>query len=106
NRQRAAGQYSYALDLKPGYYAAQSGLARIYRAEGNRARAQELVEKALEGGPYDGERREMLGEILWEAAELDQALAELEKVVAIQSRHLQARRTLALIYAAKGATAD
>jgi Flp pilus assembly protein TadD len=50
--------------------------------------------------------REMLGELLWEGAELDRALAELEKVVAVAPRHLQARRTLALIYAAKGATND
>src|SRR5262249_22633030 len=32
-RQKASSQYSYALDLKPGYYAAMIGLARFYRAE-------------------------------------------------------------------------
>jgi Flp pilus assembly protein TadD len=106
DRARAASQYSYALDLKPGYWAAQSGLARLYRAEGNRARAQELAEKTLEVRPYDVEMREMLGELMWEAGDLDAALTELEKVTAIAPRHLQARRTLALIYAAKGATAD
>ncbi|MCU1281920.1 MAG: Tetratricopeptide 2 repeat protein, partial [bacterium] len=105
-KEKAQGQYSYALDLKPGYYAAMSGLARLYRAESNRVRAQEMVEKALEARPYDIEMREMLGELLWESAELDRALAELEKVVAIAPRNLQARRTLALIYAAKGATND
>jgi tetratricopeptide (TPR) repeat protein len=106
DRPRASGQFSYALDLKPGYFAALQGMARIYRADGNRARAQELVEKALEARPYDVDMREMLGELLWENAQLDEALAELEKVTAMQPRHLQARRTLALIYAAKGATAD
>ncbi|MDB4969238.1 MAG: Tetratricopeptide 2 repeat protein [Myxococcales bacterium] len=105
-RERAQGQYSYALDLKPGYYQAMAGLARLYRAEGNRTRAQELVEKSLELRPYDIEMREMFGEILWENAELDRALAELEKVVAVAPNHLQARRTLALVYAAKGATND
>jgi tetratricopeptide (TPR) repeat protein len=105
-KERAQGQYSYALDLKPGYYSAMAGLARLYRAENNRVRAQEMVEKALEARPYDIEMREMLGELLWEAAELDRALAELEKVVAVAPRNLQARRTLALIYAAKGATND
>lgn len=105
-KERAQGQYSYALDLKPGYYSAMAGLARLYRAEGNRTRAEELVEKALVERPYDIEMREMLGELLWESAELDRALAELEKVVAVAPRHLQARRTLALIYAAKGATND
>jgi tetratricopeptide (TPR) repeat protein len=106
DRARASSQYAYALDLKPGYYAAQQGLARLYRAEGNRARAQELAEKALEQRPYDVEMREMLGELDWEAGDLDAALAELEKVTAIQPRHLQARRTLALIYAARGDTVD
>jgi tetratricopeptide (TPR) repeat protein len=105
-REKAQGQYSYALDLKPGYYAAMAGLARLYRVEGNRTRAQELIEKALEVRADDVEMREMLGEILWESADLDGALAELEKVVAIAPRNLQARRTLALIYAAKGQTND
>ena len=49
-REKAQGQYSYALDLKPGYYAAMAGLARLYRVEGNRTRAQELIEKALDTG--------------------------------------------------------
>ncbi len=106
DRARASSQYAYALDLKPGYFAAVSGLARLYRVDGQRQRAQELVEKALETRPYDVEMREMLGELLWENAELDEALAELEKVTAMSPRHLAARRTLALIYAAKGATAD
>jgi Flp pilus assembly protein TadD len=105
-REKAQGQYTYALDLKPGYYQAMAGLARLYRAENNRARAQEMVEKALETRPYDIEMREMFGELLWENAELDRALAELEKVTTVAPRHLNARRTLALIYAAKGATND
>ena len=49
--------------------------ARLYRAEGNRVRAQEMVEKALDARPYDIEMREMLGELLWESAELDRALS-------------------------------
>src|SRR5581483_7595377 len=106
NRAKAAGQYSYALDLKPGYYAAEAGLARIYRADGNKARAQELCEKALETRPYDVDMREMLGELEWEAGDLDRAQTDLQKVTAMQPRNLSARRTLALIYAAKGDTTD
>jgi Flp pilus assembly protein TadD len=105
-RARASSQYAYALDLKPGYYAALFGQARLFRLEGNRTRATELVEKALEVRPYDVEAREVLGELLWEAADLDRAQAELMKVTAIQPRNLGARRTLALIYAAKGDTAE
>jgi Flp pilus assembly protein TadD len=106
DRARASSQYAYALDLKPGYYAALFGQARLQREGGNRARAQELTEKALVERPYDVEAREMLGELLWENAEIDPALTELEKVTAVQPRHLGARRTLAMIYAAKGDTAD
>ena len=39
--------------------------------------------------PYDVEMREMLGELLWEAGELDAALAELLKVTAVQPRNLR-----------------
>ena len=105
-RARASSQYAYALDLKPGYYAALVGQARIFRADGNRVRATEMTEKALEARPYDVEAREMLGELLWEAADLDRAQAELLKVTSVQPRNLGARRTLALIYAAKGDTVD
>ena len=49
----------------------------------------------------------MLGELLWEAADLDRALAELDEGDGGRSRATcGARRTLALIYAAKGDTAD
>jgi tetratricopeptide (TPR) repeat protein len=106
DRARASSQISYALDLRPGYFAALYGLARLYRADNNRARAQEMIEKALEARPYDIDAREMLGELLWENAQLDEALAELEKVIALQPKNLPARRTLALIYAAKGDTID
>jgi tetratricopeptide (TPR) repeat protein len=105
-RGKAAGQYAYALDLRPGYYAAQAGLAKLYRQEGARQKAIDLAEKALEARPWDVEVREMLGELLWEAADIERALVELERVTAIQPKHLAARRTLALIYAAKGAVND
>src|SRR6185369_3957666 len=98
--------YAYALDLRPGYYAPLVGLVRLYRLEGNRVRAQELAEKALEIRPEDIETREIYGELLWENAELERAQAEMEKVIAVRPNFLAARRTLALVYAAKGATAD
>ncbi len=106
DRGRASGQIAYALELKPGYFAAQAGLARIYRLDGNKVRAQELAEKALEVRPYDVDMRVMVGELLWEAGELERAQSELEKVLAVAPRNLPARRTLALVYAAKGATAE
>ncbi len=103
---KASSQISYALDLKPGYYAALIALVRLYRHDGNRVRTLELVEKALDARPYDIEARQVYGELLWEGADLDQAKIELEKVLAVQPRSLNARRTLALIYAAKGQTQD
>jgi Flp pilus assembly protein TadD len=106
DRAKAASQIAYALDLKPGYFAAIISLTRLYRHDGNRTRTLELVEKALEARPYDVEARQTYGELLWEGGDLDGAEGELEKVIAVQPRSLQARRTLALIYAAKGRTSD
>ena len=106
DRGKASSQIAYALDLKPGYYAAIMSLLRLYRHDGNRPRTLELVEKALEARPYDADARLTYGELLWEGGDLDASKTELEKVLAVQPRSLAARRTLALIYAAKGQTAD
>jgi tetratricopeptide (TPR) repeat protein len=102
---KALGQYAYALDLRPDYFAAIAGLGRLHRqagSTGNRARAMELMELALKVRPFDLDSRLALGELLWEAERLPEAQAELLKVVAERPDHLPARRTLALVYAARG----
>ncbi|MEO6951347.1 MAG: tetratricopeptide repeat protein [Polyangia bacterium] len=106
DRNKAASQIAYALDLDPGNYDALISLVRLYRHDGNRARTLELVQKALEARPYDIEARLSYGELLWEGGDLDPAKAQLEQVLAAQPNNISARRTLALIYAAKGQTQD
>ena len=103
---KAAGQYAYALELKPGYYAALVGLARLYRAENKKQPARELVEKALALRPYDAEMRLLLGTLEFENGELDAARVDLLKVTAARPRSLQARRTLSQVYAARGDIED
>jgi tetratricopeptide (TPR) repeat protein len=99
---RAAGQYAYALELKPGYYSAIVGLARLYRVENKKQPAREMAEKALGARPWDADMRLLLGTLEFEGGELDKALADLLKVVAVRPRDLSARRTLAQVYAARG----
>ena len=99
---KASGQYAYALDLKPGYYAAIVGLARLYRAEGRKEPSAEMARSALELRPWDDEMRFLLGELELEANDLDKALADLQMVVAEHGKHLGAHRALAQVFAARG----
>lgn len=99
---RAAGNYAYALELKPGYYAAMVGLVQLYRIGGKRQAAQELAARALELRPYDQDMRFLLGQLEFEAGDLDGALANLRRVTADSPHHLGAHRTLVLVYAGKG----
>ncbi len=101
---KAMLHYARALDLRPGYYPVLAGLARLSRER--RERAIELAARALEVRPSDVEMRFLLGDLEWEAGELDKALADLTLVTAAQPGHLRARRTLALVYAARGATSE
>jgi tetratricopeptide (TPR) repeat protein len=99
---KAMGQYGYALDLRPDYYAALFGLGQLYQQAGNRARAQETLERALRVRPYEHEARLTLGKVLFEGGHLPEAQAELSRVVQARPEHVAARRALALVYAASG----
>ena len=101
--QKARGEYSYALELRKDYYLPLVGLVRMYRASGNRTQAMEHVRRALDVRPFDVESRFLYGQLLYEEGKLDEAYAELKRVVAAAPRHLPARRTLVLIHAARGA---
>ncbi len=102
DRGKAAGQYAYALDLRPNYYAALVGLAQLYRAENRRQPALELAQKALEARPGDLEMRFLVGGLEWESGDLEHSLTDLLQVTAAQPRHLPARRMLAQVRAARG----
>ena len=99
---KAAGQYAYALDLKPNYYAAIAGLARLYRAENKKQPAREMADKALAARPWDVEMRLLVGTLEAEAGELDRALADLKQVVAARPKMLAAQRTLAQLFSTRG----
>src|SRR5205085_42958 len=99
---RALTQYASALDLRPGYYQALVGLARLYRAASRRQPAQEMAARALELRPFDDEMRFLLGQLEWEAGELDKALADLARVVAEHPHHVAAHRALVQVQASRG----
>lgn len=99
---KAMGQYGYALDLRPDYFAALFGLGQLYQQAGNRARAQETLERALHVRPYEHEARLVLGKVLFEGGHLPEAQAELSRVVQARPDSVAARRALALVYAASG----
>lgn len=99
---RAMGQYAYALDLRPDYFAALTAMARLQRQAGQRARAQETLEKALAVRPWDVDTRFALGEVLWEAGRLPEAQVELSRVIQASPEHLPARRVMAQVHAALG----
>jgi tetratricopeptide (TPR) repeat protein len=101
--QKARGEYSYALELKKDYYLPLIGLVRMYRQSGSRTQALDLVKHALEIRPGDTEARFIYGELLYEDGKLDDAYAELKRVVAAQPRNIPARKALVLIHAARGA---
>ncbi len=103
---KGMSRYAAALDLRPGYYAPLVGLAQLYRAENRRQPALEMAERALAARPGDVEMRFLVGDLEWEAGDLDKALADLLLVVGSQPGHLKARRTLAMVYAARGDTVD
>ncbi|MSP60886.1 MAG: tetratricopeptide repeat protein [Myxococcales bacterium] len=105
-RGKGAGQYAHALDIRPDYWAALVGLARLYRADNRRQPALELATKALAARPADIEMRFLVAQLEWEGGELDRALANLREVVAAQPRHVAARRVLAQVYAARGEIAE
>ena len=99
---RARGQRTYALDLKPDYYAPLAGLVRsAYKAK-ERDEGIELAERALAIRPWDLDVRQMLGEMLWEEGDVDGAHVELKRIVDFKPDYLPARRVLVLVHSAKG----
>jgi Flp pilus assembly protein TadD len=103
---KARGRFGYALDLRPRYYAAMSGLARLHHEAGKLESARELYTQMLERRPWDAELRFTLGKLLWETGDVDGSHVELTRVVRVAPRHLAARRILVLIHASRGDDAD
>lgn len=99
---RARGRFSYALDLRAGYYAPIAALARAAAVAKERDEAVDLAVRALGLRPWDLDMRLLLGELLWEDGDVDGAEVELSRVVKMDPDQLPARRLLVLVHATKG----
>jgi Flp pilus assembly protein TadD/TolB-like protein len=101
----ARAMWSSALELRPDYLAALSGLAALDRTAGS-AVASERYARVLELDPDDVDARRAHGELLSEAGLVEEAQSELERVVAVAPSDLRARRALALVLASRHAGAE
>jgi tetratricopeptide (TPR) repeat protein len=98
----ARGQLSYALDLRPDYYAPLALLVKAAYDARERDEAVELAVRALALHPWDLDVRYLLGSLLWDQSDTEGALRELTRITAFDPNHLPARRILVLVHAAKG----
>ena len=99
---KASGQATYALDLRPDYYAPLAVLVEAAYDAKDRDTLIPLARRALTLRPWDLDVRYRLGATLWEGGDADGALVELERLVRHKPDHLAARRVLVLIRASKG----
>lgn len=102
---KAAGKFSYAVDLAPGYAPALRAAAERARQSGKADVALELFARVVRARPWDLDARVGLGDARWQAGDVDGALRELGRVVERRPDDLGARRLLALIHGARGDTA-
>lgn len=103
---KARGKFAYALELRPGYYAALAGKAALTAERGKENQARALYEQMLDRRPWELETRFLLGKVLWEVGDIDASFRELERVVEHEADHIRARRILVLIHASRGDGAD
>ena len=101
----ARAMWSSALELRPDYLAALSGMAALDRTAGLPT-ASERYARVLELDPDDIEARRAHGELLSEAGLVEEAQSELEHVVGVAPNDLRARRALALVLASRHAGAE
>ncbi|HEY3352230.1 MAG TPA: tetratricopeptide repeat protein [Polyangia bacterium] len=97
----ARAEYASIVEKRPTAFWPLHALARLYRAEGSKARALEAATKALKLRPGDVECRYLRGELLWDKGALDEAHRELKQVTRDAPRHAGARRLLAAVCAGR-----
>jgi Flp pilus assembly protein TadD len=98
----ARAMWSVALEARPNYLSVLAGLAALDRNEGSAA-ARDRYARLVEMDPADLDMRRAYGEVLSEAGQLEQAQAELNKVLEAAPDDLKARRALALVLASRRA---
>lgn len=101
---RAAGKFSYAIDLRPDYAPALAAGAEAARLAGKDDIALELYRRLLQRRPWDLDTRYRLGEALWKTGDAKRAVIELDRVADRRPDDLPTRRVLALIHAERGET--
>lgn len=103
---KAKGRRTWALDLRPDYYAPLAGLVRAAYAAKERGDAVALARRALAIRPWDLDIRFLLAEMAWDEGDVDRAYLELKRLVAVRPDHLPTRRLLVLCHATKGASEE
>ncbi|HXI58895.1 MAG TPA: tetratricopeptide repeat protein [Polyangia bacterium] len=98
----ARALWSYAVELRPTYTLALSGLAALDRTAGLPS-ARERYARVLELAPDDLDARRAYGELLSDAGALPEAEAQLQAVVKARPADVRARRALALVLASQQA---
>ncbi|MBI5480725.1 MAG: tetratricopeptide repeat protein [Deltaproteobacteria bacterium] len=99
----ARGEYTAVVERRPTSFWAHQALARLYRAEGQKARALDAATRALKLRPADAATRFLRGEVLWELGRVDESYAELKQVAREAPRHAGARRLLAQVCSSRHA---
>ena len=99
---KAAGKFSYAADLDPGYPAAVRAVAERAAARGEWPAAAAGQAALVRARPWDLDARVALGLAAWRSGDAALALAELGRVVAHRPDALAAHRVLAEIAGARG----
>jgi tetratricopeptide (TPR) repeat protein len=99
---KMSGQLTYALDLRPDYYAPLALLVKNAWDRKDRDETRVLAERALALRPWDLEVRYMLADTLWEQGDNDRAHKELKRLTSFRPDHIAARRILVLVHASQG----
>ncbi|MBZ0237367.1 MAG: tetratricopeptide repeat protein, partial [Deltaproteobacteria bacterium] len=99
---RAAGKFSYAVDIRGDYVPALRAAAEHARAAGKRDLALDLYTRLVRQRPWDLDARIGVGDAAWQTGDADLALRELGRVIDRRPDDLKARRLLALIRGARG----
>jgi tetratricopeptide (TPR) repeat protein len=113
---QAVEEYKLALNADPGSPQLNDGLADLYMRSGHTREAEATARRLLKSAPNDIEAHKLLGKIylrqLSDAANavssaspsdnvLDQAIAEFEKIVALQPKSVEDRMVLGQLYRVK-----
>src|SRR5688572_3978110 len=64
--------------------------------------AEKLLREVLKKTPADGDARFLLGTVLLQTGKIEEGVKNLESVVKMNPKHLQANYNLALIYSTRG----